>query len=142
MSADGISLQTAKRMVDAAIKKAEEIGVKDTFAIVDSAGHLVLLERMDGAAWITVDLAIGKAYTAVAFRLIGERFKDSGTIGQYFSDTPSLLYSLGVSTNGKIIGRGGGIPIVKDGKVLGAIGVSGGTFKQDEECAQAALAAL
>ena len=94
---------------------------------------------MDGAAWITVDIALGKAYTAIAFRLIGERFKDSQTIGDYFKDTPSFLGGLGVSTSGKIIGRGGGIPIVRNGEVIGAIGLSGGTAAQDHKCAESAL---
>jgi len=132
----------ADKMVDDGIAKANELGVKNTFAILDESGHIILVKRMDGAAWITVELAIGKAYTAVAFRLIGERFDSSATVGQYFSDTPSLLYSLGVSTGGKIIGRGGGFPIIKDGKVIGAVGVSGGTYKQDEECAEAMLKSL
>jgi uncharacterized protein GlcG (DUF336 family) len=137
-----VDLEEAEKMVNAAIAKAKELGIKCTFAIVDESGYPILVKRMDGAAWITVDLAIGKAYTAVAFRLIGERFDSSATVGKYFSDTPSLLYSLGVSSHGKIIGRGGGLPIIKDGKVVGAIGVSGGTHIQDEECAQAAIKAL
>ncbi len=138
----GVALTEARRIVEKASQKARELGARMAFAILDDAGHVVLVERMDGAAWITADIAVGKAYTAVAFRLIGERFTDSGQIGAYFNDTPSFLGGLGVVTMGKIIGRGGGIPIVRDGKVLGGFGISGGTASQDHECAKAGLEAL
>jgi uncharacterized protein GlcG (DUF336 family) len=137
-----ITLAEAKKIVEAAKKRAEEINTKMSIAVVDSSGHLVLLERMDGAAWITVDIAIAKAYTAVAFRLIGERFTDTGQIGEYFANTPSFLIALSVSSNGKIIGRGGGVPIVKNGNVIGGLGISGGTHQQDHECCLAGLTSL
>jgi uncharacterized protein GlcG (DUF336 family) len=137
-----ITLAEAKKIIEAARKRAEEMNAKMSFAVVDSSGHLVLVERMDGAAWITVDIAIAKAYTAVAFRLIGERFTDTGQIGAYFADTPSFLIALSISSHGKIIGRGGGVPIIKDGKIIGGLGISGGTSQQDHECCLAGLASL
>ncbi len=134
-----IILDEAKKIVEKATAKAKELGVKNSYAVADESGHLVLLERMDGAAWITSEIAIGKAYTAVAFRLMGERFTDTDAIGRYFSDTPSFLSSLGFFSQGKIIGRGGGIPIVIGGKVIGGLGISGGKAAQDHECAKAGL---
>jgi glc operon protein GlcG len=136
-----ITLAEAKTAVERATTKARELGCAMTFVVIDAEGHMVLLEKMDGAAWLTSDIAVGKAYTAVAFRLIGERFTDSETIGHYFNETPTFLSSLGVLTHGKIIGRGGGLPIVKDGKVIGGFGVSGGTAVQDDKCAKAAVGA-
>ena len=134
-----LSLEQAKKIVARATVKAKELGVKNSYAILDEWGHLMLLERMDGAAWITSEIAVGKAYTAVAFRLIGERFTDTEEIGRYFSNTPSFLTGLAVSTHGKIIGRGGGIPILIDGKVVGGLGISGGKAEQDHACAKAGL---
>jgi len=84
-------------MVNIGIAKVNKLGTKDTFAILDKREHAILVKKMNGAAWITVDL----------FRLIGERFDSSATLGKYFSDTLLLLYSLGVSTDGKIIEAGG-----------------------------------
>jgi len=136
-----ITLAKAKAMVQTATEKARQLGCTMTFVVMNSEGQIMLLERMDGAAWITSDIATAKAYTAVAFRLIGDRFTDTETIGRYFADTPTMLSSLGVLSHGKIIGRGGGFPIVKDGKVLGGFGVSGGKAAQDDECAKTALQA-
>jgi len=68
---ENITLEEAKRMAEKAIEKAKEIGIKISVAVYDVNGHLVLLEKMDDAAWITPDLAMGKAFTAVAFRLLG-----------------------------------------------------------------------
>jgi uncharacterized protein GlcG (DUF336 family) len=136
-----IRLAEAKAMVEKGTAKARQLGCAMTFVVVDAEGHTVLLEKMDGAAWLTSDIALAKAYTAVAFRLIGDRFTDTETTGRYFADTPTMLSSLGVLTHGKIIGRGGGLPIVKDGKVLGGFGVSGGKAVQDDECAKAAVQA-
>ena len=83
-------------MVNIGIAKVNKLGTKDTFAILDEREHAILVKKMNGAAWITVDL----------FRLIGERFDSSAAVGKYLSDTLLLLYSLGVSTGGKIIEAG------------------------------------
>ena len=136
-----ITLAEAKSMVEKATARARQLRCAMTFVVMDSEGHVVLLEKMDGAAWLTSDIALAKAYTAVAFRLIGDRFTDTETTGRYFADTPTMLSSLGVLTHGKIIGRGGGLPIMKDGKVLGGFGVSGGKAVEDDECAKAAVQA-
>ena len=132
-------LEDAKKMAEKAVQKANEIGIKISVAIYDVNGHLVLLERMDGAAWIIPDLAMAKAYTAVAFRLLGEKYSDSGAVGRNFAEVQSLLFSLSIKHDGKIIGRQGGLPIIKAGVIVGGIGVSGGSPDQDETCARAAL---
>lgn len=134
-----ITLAEAKAMVERGTAKARQLKCVMTFVVMDSEGHIVLLEKMDGAAWLTSDIATAKAYTAVAFRLIGDRFTDTETTGRYFAETPTMLTSLGVLTHGKIIGRGGGLPIMKDGKVIGGFGVSGGKAVEDDACAKAAL---
>ena len=134
-----ITLEEAKRMAEKAIQKAKELGIKISVAVYDANGHLVLLERMDEAAWITPDLAMGKAFTAIAFRLLSEKHSDSGAVGRNFSEAQSLLFSLSLKYDGKIIGRQGGLPIIKDGAIIGGIGISGGSPDQDEACAKAAL---
>jgi len=134
-----LKLDDAKRMADKAIQKANELGIKISVAVYDANGHLILVEKMDGAAWITPDLAMGKAFTAIAFRLIGEKHSDSGAVGRNFAEAQSLLFSLSLAYDGKIMGRQGGIPIINDKRILGAIGVSGGSPDQDEACAKAGL---
>ncbi|MGC8600090.1 MAG: GlcG/HbpS family heme-binding protein [Nitrososphaeria archaeon] len=136
---ENITLEEAKKMADKAIEKAKEIGIKISVAVYDVNGHLVLLEKMDDAAWITPDLAMGKAFTAVAFRLLGEKHSDSGAVGRNFSEAQSLLFSLSLKYDGKVIGRQGGLPIIKNGAIAGGVGVSGGSPDQDEACAKAAL---
>lgn len=136
---ENITLEEAKRMAEKAMQKASEIGIKISVAVYDAYGHLVLLERMDGAAWITPDLAMGKGFTAVAFRLLGEKHSDSGAVGRNFSEAQSLLFSLSMKYDGNVIGRQGGLPIIRNGAVIGGIGVSGGSPDQDEACARAAL---
>jgi hypothetical protein len=84
-------------MVNVGIAKVNKLGTKDTFAILDEKEHTILVKKMNGAAWITIDL----------FRLIGERFNSSAAVGKYLSDTLLLLYSLGVSTGEIIIEAGG-----------------------------------
>ncbi|MGC8661529.1 MAG: GlcG/HbpS family heme-binding protein [Nitrososphaeria archaeon] len=135
-----LKLDDAKMMADRAIQKAGELGIKISVAVYDASGHLILVEKMDDAAWITPDLAMGKAFTAIAFRLIGEKHSDSGAVGRNFAEAQSLLFSLSLTYDGKIMGRQGGIPIIKDNRILGAIGVSGGSPDQDEACAKAGLA--
>ena len=135
-----LKLDDAKMMANKAIQKAGELGIKISVAVYDASGHLILVEKMDDAAWITPDLAMGKAFTAIAFRLIGEKHSDSGAVGRKFAEAQSLLFSLSLTYDGKIMGRQGGIPIIKDNRILGAIGVSGGSPDQDEACAKAGLA--
>ena len=129
-----ITLEAAHQAVAAAAAKAEEIGVPMAIAVVDPDGTLKAFSRMDGAALLAVRIAQQKAWTAISFGL--------PTMGlwEFVKEDPPLLHSLPHQED--MILFGGGSPINVDGKMIGGIGVSGGHYTQDQECADAGLAAL
>lgn len=125
-------LTALKEMAERAEVKSKELGVPVVFAAVDEGGNLTLLQRMEGALLGSVDVAAGKAYTACAFKMpthvLGKEARPDGS-----------LYAIDTSAPGKIVLFGGGFPYVVDGKVVGGIGVSGGTVEQDMTIARYAL---
>ena len=130
-----ITLQDAQRVIEAAKSKAEAIGQPMNIAVVDEGGNLTSFVRMDNAWLGSIDIAINKAYTARAFDMSTEE------LGK-LSQSGDALFGIHASNDGKLIIFGGGIPLKRDGKVIGAIGVSGGAVPQDIEVAQAGVAAL
>ena len=132
-----------REFIKAVVEKAEEMAVPISVAIVGPEGHLIALERMDEAGFITPDTAIAKAFTVAAFRSMSPRFPDGLVIQQWFKErNPQLLINLAAMTNGKIAASGGAAPVFKGNEMVGAYGVSGGTSQQDEVIAQAARAKL
>ncbi len=141
MSQDGavltknISLDQANRLVDAAVRKARDLGIKEDIAVVDAGGNLKAFARMDGAWLGSIDIAIRKARTA---RLFDSSTADLGKKAQ----PGDPLYGIEQS-NGGLIVFGGGIPIRDgDGAIIGAIGASGSTVEDDVTVAEAAIASL
>lgn len=129
-----ISSELAQRMVDAAVAKAREIGVRENVAILDDGGNLKAFGRMDGAPILCIEIAQNKAYTA----LFGVSTQD---FFNFIQSDPSLL--AGMPTLARMAAWGGGFPIKVDGEIVGAIGLSGApTVQNDIDCAQAALALL
>lgn len=125
-----------REFIAAVVEKAAEMGVPVSVAVVGPEGHLIALERMDEAGFITPDTAIAKAYTVAAFRSMSPRFPDGLVIQQWFKErNPQLLISLAAMTNGKIAASGGGAPVFRGDEMVGAYGISGGTSPQDEEMA-------
>jgi uncharacterized protein GlcG (DUF336 family) len=125
-----------REFIAAVVEKAAEMGVLVSVAVVGPKGHLIALERMDEAGFITPDTAIAKAYTVAAFRSMSPRFPDGLVIQQWFKErNPQLLISLAAMTNGKIAASGGGAPVFRGDEMVGAYGISGGTSQQDEEMA-------
>src|SRR5476649_906385 len=103
-----------REFIKAAIEKAEEMGVPVSIAIVGPEGHLIALERMDDAGFVTPETSWAKAYTVAAFRSMSPRFPDGLVIQQWFKErNPQLLISLAVLTNGKIAASGGTAPVFK-----------------------------
>ena len=129
-----ITLEAAYQAIAAAAAKAAEIGVPMSIAVVDPDGTLKAFSRMDGAALLAVRVAQQKAWTAISFGV--------PTLGlwEFIKEDPPLLHSLPHQED--LILFGGGSPINVDGKMIGGIGVSGGHYTQDQECADAGLAAL
>ena len=129
-----IDIATAERAVDAAAKKAAEQGLKMCIAITDESGDLKAFRRMDGAPKLSIQIAEDKAYTAASFGLPTHVWFD------FIKNDPPLLH--GITHTPRLIVFGGGFPIVLEGEVVGAIGLSGGHYNQDMECARAALQAI
>ena len=130
-----VSLEDARRVTAAGEEAALEMEQPQNIAVVDAGGNLVSHIRMDGA-WIgSVDIAINKAFTARAFDLpTAELAADSQPGGQF--------YGIDQTNEGRVVIFAGGIPLKRDGKVVGAVGVSGGDGDQDTAVAEAAAAAF
>ncbi len=121
-------------MIAASERKAEEIGIPMVIAVVDQGGNLIAQVRQDDALLVSINLSLNKAYTAVAVKISTEIL---GTVAQ----PGQPLYGIHTDDNGRIVIFGGGLPVTEDGKVIGGIGVSGGSVEQDIACAEAGLAA-
>ena len=131
----GVSLEDARRIIAAAEKKAQEIGQPMNIAVADEGANLVAFIRMENAWLGSIDIAQKKAFTSRAFDITT---KDLGT----HSQSGDQFFGIHASNNGKIMIFAGGIPLKQGGKVVGAIGVSGGSGEQDHAVAEAGAAAL
>ncbi|MEV7005053.1 heme-binding protein [Streptosporangium sp. NPDC051022] len=132
-----IDLATARALLDAAETEAAALGVTMTFSVLDAAGHQIALHRMDGAGWLTPDIARGKAYAAAAWR------EETGTLGPRLAEAaPALLAAVVAQTHGLFTAGNGGVPIRVGGEVAGAMGASGGTAAQDAAVVRAAISAV
>jgi uncharacterized protein GlcG (DUF336 family) len=130
-----ITLEQAKAVTQAALLKAEELNTKMDICVVDAGGNLKVFMRMDNAWLGSIDIAIKKARTARLFDM------NTGDIGQ-LSQPGGPLYNIEHS-NGGLITFPGGIPLKnKQGKIIGAIGVSGSTVENDHAVAEAGVAAV
>src|SRR4051794_3503753 len=131
----GVTLDRALHVIESARRQAAAIGVAMNIAVVDEGNNLVAFQRMDGAWLGSVDIAQGKAYTARAFDM---STKDLAPLCQ----PGSALFGIHASNGGRLIVFPGGIPLVRGGEVVGAIGVSGGAVEQDHVVAQAGAEAF
>lgn len=129
-----ITAAAAAALLDAAEEAARRLGIAVTIAVVDEAGVLKAFRRMDGAAMLGVELAVDKAYTAVAFGIPTHAWFD------LVKDEPPLLH--GIVKTRRLIVFGGGYPLQVAAGVAGGIGISGGSAAQDMAIARAALAVL
>jgi uncharacterized protein GlcG (DUF336 family) len=120
----------ARKIMDAAIAKAKAMGQPQCIAIVDDGGHLLAFTRMDGAKVLSIDSSQRKAMTAASSRV---------PTGGVHAEAE---LKLAIVTQGKLVNLKGGVPIIVDGHVIGAVGVGSGTGEQDLEVARAGIAAL
>lgn len=127
-----MSLKSLKKMAEFVEEKANEIGVPMVFSAVDEGGNLVYYQRMEGSLLVSIKVSQDKAYTACALKCPTSDLADLTKPGD-------SLWSLDSSGDGRIICFGGGYPIKVDGKVIGAIGISGGTAEEDMAVATYAL---
>ncbi len=130
-----MTLADARRVTAAAEKKAQEIGQPMNIAVVDEGGNLVSHIRMDNA-WIgSIDISINKAFTARAFDLSTKELAKNSQSGDQF-------FGIHISNHGRVMIFAGGIPLKRGGKVVGAVGVSGGMGAQDHAVAEAGAEAF
>jgi len=135
ISCETLSQDDAKRMLAAAEAKTAEVGIPYCIAVVDIAGELLAFTRQDGARRACIELSIGKAVTARLF--------NAGTGDLNAMAAPGApLYGIAQVDGGKVVLLGGGLPIVHNGSLIGAIGASAGAAEQDVSVAQAGIAAL
>lgn len=127
-----IELDTAKELIDAAERRAEEMGLKMVVTVANSEGNLVAQHRMDGAWLASVNISRNKAYTAVALKQPTDALAEPSQPGE-------SLYGLQTTDDNRIVVFGGGFPLRRDGEIVGAIGASGGEVEQDMEVAQAGV---
>jgi uncharacterized protein GlcG (DUF336 family) len=129
-----LSLDLALSLLARVREEAEARGLSLAAAIVDSAGHVLASQRMDGAPLGAMRLAVGKAFTAASWAT------PSGDFGQ--STQPGGDDWGWNTTDARIVVYAGGIPLLVDGELVGAIGASGGSAAEDEDCVRAAAGAL
>ncbi|MGW5137416.1 GlcG/HbpS family heme-binding protein [Streptomyces sp. NPDC004135] len=132
---ESVSLEDARRVVAAGEAKADEIGSPSNIAVVDVGGNLVAHIRMD-EAWIgSVDISISKAFTSRAFDISTADLAANAGPGDQF-------FGINASNNGRVMIFAGGVPLRHGDRIVGAVGVSGGSGEQDQTVAEAAATAF
>jgi uncharacterized protein GlcG (DUF336 family) len=130
-----VTLEDARRIIAAAERRAKEIGQPMNIAVADGGGNLVAHVRMDNA-WIgSVDIAINKAFTARAFDISTADLARLSQSGNQF-------FGIHASNHGRVMIFAGGVPLRRGGRVIGGVGVSGGSGEQDHSVAEAGAAAF
>jgi len=130
-----LTLADAQAVIAAVARRAEEVGQPVNVAVVDAGGNLIAHIRQDGA-WIgSVDIAINKAWTARAFDIATQDLGANSQPGQQF-------FGIHATNSGRVTVFAGGLPLQRDGIVVGGVGVSGGSGEQDQTIAEAGAAAL
>lgn len=130
-----LGLADACKIIQAGMERASQIGSPSTFVVVDVGGTVIAQARMDGARLASAQLANDKAYTALSCQLATSFI---ATIAQPGGEFYGIANGLG----GRAIIFPGGVPVIVDGAVVGAVGASGGTGEQGEDVARAAVAAI
>ncbi|MBD1382268.1 GlcG/HbpS family heme-binding protein [Metabacillus arenae] len=127
-----MTLDLAKKLIDGAEQESKKLGVSMVITVVDEGGNLIASHRMDDAWLASIDIAQNKAWTAVALKMPTSDLADA-------SVPKAELYGINTTNNGRIVLFGGGIPLMKEGKVIGAVGVSGSKVADDVQVAEAAV---
>jgi uncharacterized protein GlcG (DUF336 family) len=127
-----MKLNEAIACVDRGIARAESLGLKLSFAVIDEFGQLVQMDRMDGASLMGPDIAEAKALTALNFK------RPTSEVAKIDKD---VLQALSEAVHFKVVPVAGGVPIMQGGELIGAIGVSGASSQQDDDIARHAAGA-
>jgi len=134
-SITSVTLEDAQRVIEAGIAKSKAINSPSNIAVVDAGGNLLAFARMENAWLGSIDIAMNKAFTSRAFDVATNQLAGFAQPGEQF-------YGIHVSNHGRVMIFAGGLPLKNGDKVVGAVGVSGGTGEQDQQIVEAAAAAL
>jgi len=135
LAAESVTLRQAQAMIAAAEKKAAEIKKPMNIAVVDAGGNLLAFARMENSILVSIGISIDKAWTAAAVKVPTHGLTDLSQPGK-------SLFGIHSTNQGRVVIFGGGYPIKVGEKVVGGLGVSGGSVEQDMQVAEAGLAAL
>ncbi|WP_173917576.1 heme-binding protein [Halobacillus sp. Marseille-Q1614] len=127
-----INLELAKKLMESAENEAKEMGTPMVISIVDEGGNFIACHRMDDALLVSVDIAQNKAWTSVAMKMPTSDLAQAAGVGKE-------LYGINTTNSGRVVVFGGGIPLRDKDKIVGAVGVSGGSVEEDIRVAQAAV---
>ena len=127
-----ITLGAANALIEAVRTAAEEIGFEVAAAVTDAGGHLKAFERTDDAPFLAAEVAVDKAWTAASYRIATHVWNS------YVAD-PQVAP---LAHHPRLMAVGGGYPVIENGRVIGGLGISGGSYEQDQRAAEAALNAL
>ncbi len=133
--APSATLHAAQRVIAAAIQAAEALAVDVCIAVTDGSGHLLAMVRMDRAPLLCIQIAQDKAYSVAAFGGL-----PTSDWWRMLESEPALLH--GIVKTDRLTVFGGGVPLVADGRTVGAVGVSGGSSEQDIRVAEAGAGAI
>ncbi len=129
---ENVNLEMAQKIIAGAEKEASKIGIQMVISVVDNGGNLIATHRMDDAWIASLDIAPNKAWTSVALKMPTSDLAEATVPNEGF-------WGLNTTNQGRIVVFGGGFPLMKDDKVIGAIGVSGGLVPQDVQVAEAGV---
>ena len=119
-----LSLEKSCELIDSVLAEAKRIGVKGVAAVCDKGGNIKAVKCMDDSFIASYDIAVNKAYTSVALKMTTKELSELALPG-------GSLYGIQHTNGGRIVIFGGGVPLIKDGSVVGGFGISGGTEQQD-----------
>ena len=128
---NGVSLAEARSIIQAGQAKATSLGTLMNIAVVDAGGNLLAFERQEGAWLGSIDISINKAFTSRAFDITTKDLGENSQSGDQF-------FGIHVSNGGRVMIFAGGLPLYRGGEVIGAVGISGSTGKNDHAVAEAA----
>jgi uncharacterized protein GlcG (DUF336 family) len=130
-----LTLEIASRVLEACLAKAHSIGRSVTVVVVDSGGHVVSAGRMNGARFLTFEIAYGKAHGCVGFHRTGEE------VAAFGQSAPAFSSALAVAAEGRFFPALGSMRLIRGGEEIGAVGVSGGSGEEDHVIARAGVEA-
>jgi uncharacterized protein GlcG (DUF336 family) len=128
-----LTIDEATDLCTAARTTASDQGLAMSFAVMDAGGHLLAFARMDGAPWVSAEVAQGKAWTSAAYGVPSDAQKEK------MAPMPNFAGAITAMTHGRFTPQTGAVPVYRDGALLGALGASGGTGDEDEAVCREAV---